>query len=46
MSVSIWQAEKAPSNLVYPNFQQDFLLKTNASHQGLGALLSQEQPDG
>jgi len=36
----------APSNLVYPNFQQDYLLETGASHQGLGAVLSQVQPDG
>ena len=31
--------------LAYPNFQVDFVLETDASVKGLGALLSQQQND-
>ncbi|XP_041849958.1 uncharacterized protein cuzd1.1 [Melanotaenia boesemani] len=33
----------APPVLAYPNFQLPFILTTDASHQGLGAVLSQNQ---
>ena len=33
------------SVLVYPDFQQDFILETNTSIHGLGAVLSQFQTD-
>ena len=39
------QLETAPI-LAYPNFDLPFVLKTDAFIQGLGAILSQKQPDG
>ena len=32
--------------LVFPDFDRTFLLETNASTEGLGAMLSQKQDDG
>ena len=32
--------------LVFPDFDKPFLLKTDASKEGLGAMLSQKQSDG
>ena len=32
--------------LVFPNIDKAFLLETNASKEGLGAMLSQKQDDG
>lgn len=33
------------SLLAFPNFSSDFILETDASSTGLGAVLSQKQPD-
>ena len=35
-----------PPVLCYPNFSCQFILRTDASKQGLGAVLCQEQPSG
>ena len=32
--------------LAFANYMKDFLLKTNASREGMGAVLSQKQVDG
>ena len=32
--------------LAFPNFDQEFILKTDASGVSLGAILAQKQPDG
>jgi len=32
--------------LVFPDFSQQFILETDASGKGLGAILAQKQPDG
>ena len=32
--------------LGYPNFSREFILETDASLKGLGAVLSQQQKDG
>lgn len=32
--------------LAFPNFNQEFILETDASGKGLGAILAQKQPDG
>ena len=32
--------------LAFPDFSQEFLLETDASKEGLGAGLSQDQPSG
>ena len=32
--------------LVFPDFDKPFMLKTDASKEGLGAMLSQKQSDG
>ena len=32
--------------LAFADYTKDFLLKTDASKEGLGAVLSQKQPDG
>ena len=49
----VWEAvrilkdkiQSAPE-LVFPDFDQPFLLETNTSKEGLGAMLSQKQGDG
>ena len=46
--VAFWQLKELLTTtplLAYPNLNQDYILETDASVQGLGAVLSQEQPD-
>ena len=40
------QACMSAAILVFADYTKDFLLKTNASKEGLGAVLSQKQTDG
>ena len=44
--VSLKTRLASPPVLAYPFFGDDFTLETDASIQGLGAILSQVQPDG
>ena len=47
--IAVWKLKEkilsAPV-LVFPNFNKPFLLETDASKEGLGAVLSQKQDDG
>ena len=45
MAVLKGKVQSAPV-LVFPNFKKPFLLETDASKEGLGAVLSQKQNDG
>ena len=46
---AFWALKQACMNtpvLAFANYTKDFLLKTDASKEGLGAVLSQKQEDG
>ena len=45
MAILKGKVQSAPV-LVFPNFEKPFLLETDASKEGLGAVLSQKQSDG
>ena len=45
MGILKGKVQSAPV-LVFPNFDKPFLLETDASKEGLGAVLSQKQSDG
>ena len=43
---SLKQALTSADVLAFADFTQPFIVETDASHDGLGAILSQKQPDG
>ena len=45
-SVALKQLSTEPPRMAFPNFSKDFQLETDASGEGLGAVLAQEQDYG